>query len=359
MYRSLLLSCAISNFGDSALNCQDYCFKKFSSWKMQLSALSPKFIAAIAFLESTALGHAEAPKIVASFKPIHSLVASVMEGVGEPYLLVKGSASPHTYTMTPSDAATVQDAAAIFWIGHNMEAFLDKTVGSLGEKAKVVTLDEVKGLTVLPPREGGAFEEHAHEEEAKAEGASHEGHEHKAESAEAHEHGETDPHIWLDPENAKLMVREIEKSLTEIDAANAAAYKANADKTAAELDALSKELEATLTPAKGKPFITFHDAFQYFEKRFGVEAAGSVTVNPDVAPGAERVAALQAKVKELGAVCLFTEPNFDPKIMNVIMEGTNAKTATLDPEASGIREGPELYARSLRGIAAAMRECLG
>lgn len=299
---------------------------------------------------------AEAPKVVASFKPIHSLVASVMEGVGEPYLLVKGSASPHTYAMTPSDAAAIQDAKAIFWIGHDMEAFLDKTIDSLGKSAKVVTLDEIMGLTKLSVREGGPFEEHEHEGEAKEAGHSDEG-EHSHETG--HEQGEMDPHIWLDPQNAKLMVREIEKTLTEIDAANAPAYKANADKTSADLDALSKELDTTLAAVKGKPFITFHDAFQYFENRFGVVAAGSVTVNPDVAPGAERIAALQAKVKQLGATCAFTEPNFEPKIVNTILEGTNAKTGVIDPEAASIEEGPALYANSLRKIATSMVECLG
>jgi zinc transport system substrate-binding protein len=306
-------------------------------------------IAAIAsLLASSGFALAEAPKVVTSFKPVHSLVASVMQGVGEPYLLVKGAASPHTYSMTPSDAAAIQDADAIFWIGHGMEAFLDKTLESLGGKANVVTLDQITGLVMLPIREGGAFEEHT-DEEGEAQ--------HSEETADAHG-GESDPHLWFDPENARLMVRQIERSLSETDPANASAYKSNADKMAVELDALSKELETTLAPVKGKPFITFHDAFQYFEKRFGVEAAGSVTVNPDVAPGAERVAALQAKVKELGATCLFTEPNFDPKIMNVIMEGTNAKTGVLDPEASSIPEGPALYAASLRGIAASMKTCL-
>jgi zinc transport system substrate-binding protein len=328
------------NFGDSALNCLVCCFKTSNAWKRQLGALSPKFIAAaISLLSLSESGQAEAPKVVASFKPIHSLVASVMQGVGEPYLLVKGSASPHTYAMTPSDAAALQDAAAVFWIGHDMEAFLEKSVDALGSRSKAVALEDTPGLTRLPLREGGTFD--AHEEEGGA-----------------HDHGGTDPHIWLDPDNAKLMVREIEKTLREIDPANAAAYADNAAKSLAGLDALTKELSATLSPVKDKPFITFHDAFQYFEKRFGMQAAGSVTINPDIAPGAERIAALQAKVQELGAVCVFSEPNFEPKIMNVIMEGTSAKTARLDPEASGIPEGPGLYTQSLREIAENMVQCL-
>jgi zinc transport system substrate-binding protein len=309
------------------------------------------FFAFAAILASSISTLAEPPKVVASFKPVHSLVASVMEGVGEPYLLIKGAASPHTYAMTPSDAAALQDAVAIFWIGHDMEAFLDKPLEALGGSAKIVTLEGLDNLTLHYARADGSFEDHAHDvEQSDAEKA--------AEHEHGHEHGAIDPHIWLDPENAKAMAREIERSLSGIDPTNAATYETNTDRLVSELDALSRELETTLMPVKGKPFITFHDAFQYFEKRFDVEAAGSVTIVPDASPGAERIAALQAKVKDLGAVCLFSEPNFDPKIMSVIMEGSNAKIATLDPEASALAEGKALYAKSLREIAAVMQECL-
>jgi zinc transport system substrate-binding protein len=339
------------NFGDTALNCPPPVQPDQRSWIGQLSALSPKlsqppkFIAAAFLLASSTLSHAQSPNAVASFKPVHSLVAAVMQGVGTPYLMVKGAASPHTYAMTPSDAEALQSADAIFWVGHEMETFLDKPIDALSGKAAVVSFEELKGIAKLPLREGGAFDKHVHEGEAA----------HEEEAG----HEEHDPHIWMDPQNAKVMVDEIEKALSAKDPANAAAYKANAAKTSAALDALDAELAASLAPVKGRPFITFHDAFQYFEKRFGVEASGSITVNPDAAPGAERVAELQAKVKELGAVCVFSEPNFEPKIINVITEGSNAKTAALDPEASALAEGAELYFQSMRGIAAAMRECLG
>jgi zinc transport system substrate-binding protein len=335
----------LRNFGDSLLNSPTP--RPAAGSVRELSKLSPKllnFSAAAFLLTSTTLGHAEAPKVVASFKPIHSLVAAVMQGVGAPYLMVKGAASPHTFSMTPSDAEALQGADAIFWIGREMETFLDRPLAALGDKAKIVTLGEAKGLTRLPLREGGAFDKHVHEGEAA--------------HAEKAGDEEFDEHIWMDPQNAKIIVGDIEKTLSAQDPANAPAYKANADKTRAALGALDTELAALLAPVKGRPFITFHDAFQYFEKRFGVEASGSVTLNPDAAPGAERVAELRAKVKELGAVCVFSEPNFEPKIINVITEGSDAKTAALDPEASALSEGPELYFESMREIAAEMRKCL-
>jgi zinc transport system substrate-binding protein len=318
-------------FGDSALNCFGSHFSVCDAFAKQLSALSPKlslplnFIAAALLLTSTVLARAEAPKVAASFKPVHSLASSVMQGVGEPYLIVKGAASPHDYAMTPSDAGALQGANLIFWIGPELETFLQKPIAALGERADVIALEDTEGLIKLEPRSGGAV---------------------------------ADPHIWLDPANAKLMVRRMEQALSKTDPANAAKYKANADKTAARLDSLETEIAAALAPVRGKPFITFHDAFQYFDKRFGLNAAGSITVNPDAAPGAARVAELRDKVKELGVTCVFSEPNFEPKIIDAVIEGSDAKLGTLDPEASALAEGPELYFQSMRGIATAMVECL-
>jgi zinc transport system substrate-binding protein len=255
--------------------------------------------------------------------------------------MVKGSASPHTYALAPSDAAAMQASDVIFWIGPEMEAFLEKPLQALGGKALITQLDQSKGLIKLPPRAGGAFDKDAD----AAEGA-------PGDLA-------VDEHLWLDPENAKSMVNQIERTLVEKDPANAVTYKANADKTNAELDVLEAELTVTLAPIKGKPFISFHDAFQYFEKRFGLQAAGSITVNPDSSPGAARVAELQAKVQSSGAACVFAEPNFAPDIVSTAIEGSKARVGTLDPEAADLTEGPELYFQSLRGIAAAMAQCLG
>jgi zinc transport system substrate-binding protein len=287
---------------------------------------------ALLLLASTG-AFAEAPNVAASIKPVHSLVSLVMQGVGEPYLLVKGAASPHSYALKPTDAAALQSAEAVFWIGPDMEVFLEKPLEALAGGARVVALENSAGLAKLPLRQSG------HDQTAGP-------------------LDQIDPHIWLDPENARLMVREIEQTLREIDPANAAAYKINADKALLDLDALTQELSATLAPVKDRPFITFHDAFRYFENRFGLTAAGAIAVSPDAAPGAARVEELRMRVKQLGAVCVFSEPEAAPKIVDVIIEGSGAKTAALDPEASAIAEGPQLYAQSLRQIAAAMAACL-
>lgn len=293
------------------------------------------------------------PNVVASTKPVHSLVAAVMAGVGEPGLIVKGSASPHTYSLRPSDAAALENADIVFWTGHGMELFLADALDTLSTKAETVELADADGITLLPVREGGAFEHHSHGDEHAEEGHEHEEHDH------AHEEGEGDMHFWLDPENAKLMVTDIAKVLSAADPDNAAKYNANAETEIAALGALESEIKASLVGVKEKPFIVFHDAYQYFEKRFGLDVAGSITVSPEVMPGAARVDQLRTKVQELGATCVFAEPNFEPTIVKTIIEGTNAKAGVLDPEGSALTEGPDLYANLLRGLASGLVDCLG
>jgi zinc transport system substrate-binding protein len=306
----------------------------------------PITLLSTALLTTTAMA---APNVVASIKPVHSLVSAVMAGVGEPTLIVKGSASPHTYALRPSDAGALESADIVFWTGHGMELFLAEALETLAGDATVVELAESPGITLLPVREGGAFE--AHEDEG-----------HEGETAEEHEEhaheGEGDMHFWLDPENAKLMVTHIATTLAEADPQNATAYQANAEAELVKLDALEAELAATLAPVADKPFIVFHDAYQYFEARFGLNLAGSVTVTPDVMPGAARIDELKAKVAELGATCVFAEPNFEPTIISAISEGTTAKAGVLDPEGGALTEGINLYPELLRGLATSLVGCL-
>jgi len=290
-----------------------------------------------------------APIVVASTKPVHSLVSAVMAGVGEPTLIVKGAASPHTYSLRPSDASALENADIVFWTGHGMELFLADALETLSTKAQTVELAESEGIELLPMREGGAFEPHSH----GGEDHGHEEHDH------AHEHEEGDMHFWLDPENAKLMVANIAQVLSKADPENEATYQANAEVEIEALGALENEISQTLDGVKDKPFIVFHDAYQYFENRFGLEVAGTITVSPEAMPGAARVNELRTKVGELGATCVFAEPNFEPAIVSTIVEGTEAKAGVLDPEGSALTEGPGLYGDLLRSIAAGLVDCLG
>ncbi|MGQ2951254.1 MAG: zinc ABC transporter substrate-binding protein ZnuA [Agrobacterium sp.] len=316
-------------------------------------------------IAAAASGATAAPDVVVSIKPIHSLVAAIMQGVGEPQLIVEGAASPHTYNLRPSNARKLEKADVVFWVGPGLEAFLEKPLEALATKATVVELEDAKGLEKLPFREGGPFEAHDHGDEghdghnghAEEEGAHDHGHDH-AEGHEDHDHGAYDTHLWLDPTNAKAMAQTIETALIAADAGNAATYQANTKKLIDDLDALDTELAETVKPIKDKPFIVFHDAYQYFEHRYGVKTAGSITVSPETLPGADRVKQMQEKVRQLGATCVFAEPQFEPKLISVITEGTAAKSATLDPEAATLEPGPDLYFRLMRGIAGSLKDCL-
>ncbi|MGD9476485.1 zinc ABC transporter substrate-binding protein ZnuA [Shinella sp. G-2] len=329
----------------------------------------------------TAAARAETPNVVVSIKPIHSLVSAIMQGVGEPALIVEGAASPHTYSLKPSNAAALQDADVVFWVGHGLEAFLEKPLEALGGKATVVELDDAPGLEKLPFREGGPFEahehdgeeeghDHAHEDHAE-EGQGHdeaghdhakeaEGHAHGEEAGhEGHDHGEFDMHLWLSPDNARAIAAEAAKVLAEKDPANAVTYNKNLADLTDRLAALDKEIAETVAPVKEKPFIVFHDAYQYFEHHYGMQAAGSITVSPETLPGAERLTQIRDKVKTLGATCVFAEPQFEPKLVNVVIEGTPAKSGTLDPEAATLDAGPELYFTLMKGLATSLKDCLG
>ena len=301
-------------------------------------------------LISTAATAADAPKVVVSIKPIHSLVAAIMQGVGMPDLIVDGASSPHTYALKPSNARSLQQAQLVFWVGPGMEAFLQKPLTALGSNATVVELDDAPGITKLKFREGGAFEPHD-------DGDGHDAGDEHADGHD-HDHGEFDTHLWLDPHNAKAMAAEITTSLVAADPANALTYEANQKTLNDKLDALDTEIASTVAPVKDKPFIVFHDAYQYFEHRYGVRVSGSITVSPETIPGAQRVAEIRSKVADLGATCVFAEPQFEPKLVNVVLEGTSAKSGVLDPEAATLPQGPDLYFDLMRDIASSLKSCL-
>jgi zinc transport system substrate-binding protein len=318
------------------------------------------FLLASALALAAGTAQAETPNVVVSIKPIHSLVASIMTGVGEPRLIVEGAASPHTYNMKPSNAAALQNADVVFWMGEGMEHFLEKPLASLGSKATIVALEDAPGVERLPQREGGPFE--ADDDEAPAEGQTahpHEAQAHEDQPHEDHAHdGEYDMHSWLDPQNAKAMAANIAAVLSRADPDHAAAYTANRDSLDARIDALDRAIVATLAPVKDRPFIVFHDAYQYFEHRYGVAIAGSIAVSPETAPGAQRLSEIRSKIETLGATCVFAEPQFEPKLVNVVLDGTTAKAGTLDPEAGTLTAGPDLYVQMMNGIAQSLASCL-
>lgn len=286
--------------------------------------------------------------VVVTSKPVHAIVASVMQGAGTPSLLVDGTASPHTYAMKPSDAQKVNKADVFFRVSEALEPFTEKLVKSLPKSVRTVSLAEAAGVSRLPRRVGGTFERHVDA------GKGHAGHSHaKKPTAE-----DTDPHVWLDPANAKAIALAVAHVLAEKSPADAAQFKANAEAFGSRADALAADLERELKPVAGTAFVVFHDALQYFERRFGLNAAGSITTSPDVQPSAKRLTDLRRKVQSLAAVCVFSEPQFQQKIVGSVIEGTRARTGMLDPEGSTLEAGAGLYERLLRKLGADMKTCL-
>lgn len=310
---------------------------------------------------------ASVPKVAVDITPLHSLVAQVMSGVGEPELLVQSGASPHGYSLSPSEAEALEDADLVFWVGEPLEPWLENSLETLGRDARVIEMLEVPGTTTHAFREGATFEGHHHHD---GEDASHhedgEGHHdehaHHHEEHDHHDHGHhhegLDPHAWLDPANARLWLEVIADELSGMDPENAELYARNAKQGQQQIAKISAGIEATVADLGDLRFIVFHDAYQYFEKRFGIEAAGAISIGDASDPGPARVREIRELVKTLNIRCVFTEPQYNPDMVNTVFGGTGVNTsAVMDPLGAHLEPGPKLYPQLLQGIAGSLDDC--
>ncbi len=286
-----------------------------------------------------------APRVTVSIQPIHSLVAGVMSGLGEPDLLVKGYGSPHAYQMRPSDAVALYQADLVFWMGVPLENFLIKPLRNVRPPARVVTLLDIDGLDLLKNRDSGVW--HQHEQR---------GHETRELASRPQAR---DPHAWLSPIVARRFVQAIASELVRADPGNAEAYRRNARALDERIGALRTELETTLAPVRNVPFIMFHDAFQYFERAFGLRSVGAMHLEPVRAPGAARVQALRDAIRDHGVRCVFREPQFQSALVDTLVEKTDARVAVLDPLGADFTPGPDAWFQMMSANAEAMAGCLG
>ena len=309
-------------------------------------------------------------KVVTSIKPIHSLASYLMDGVGKPDLIVDGFNSPHGFSMKPSHAKMLQNADLIFWIGEDLESFLEKPLNSIAKKAEKIELIEIKGLNVLKFRERNIFDEHDHDDHAKKEDDhddhakkeddhdDHDDHAKKEDDHDDHEghgHGEYDPHVWLDPINAKVILKEMTEHLIENDSKNVSTYKSNLDKALKDIDKLTMDVMTELNESTSS--IVFHDAYQYFEKRFNVKILGAFTVNTDVMPGAEQLSEIREIIEHDKVKCIFSEPQFNPDIIKVVAKDMNIKTGVVDPLGATLDPGKDLYFDLIRNMSASFKGC--
>ena len=311
----------------------------------------------ITFLVTFSISKADI-KVVTSIKPIHSITSYIMDGVGSPDLLVDGYNSPHNFQLKPSHAKMLQNADLVIFVGEGIEEFLEKPLESIAKDAKKFALLEQSGFKKLKFREKNIFEEHddhddhdVHDKKAKKKD-DHDDHGH---DDHGHGHGEYDPHIWLDPINAKAMIKKITKLLSKMDKENSSTYKSNSKKAIKEIDMMVKEIKSEMN--KDLKFVVFHDAYQYFENRFDISVLGALTVNTDVLPGAEQLSEIREVIEHENVNCIFSEPQFNPDIINAIAMDTNVKTGVLDPLGATLEPGKDLYFDLIRNISKSFKGC--
>jgi zinc transport system substrate-binding protein len=290
---------------------------------------------------------ADEPRVVATIPAVHDLTAAVMEGRGEPVLLVRGNASPHGYQLRPSDAQALQRARLVVRIGPALETFLEAPLANRRDGLEVITLMEAPGVKLLPARHGGVW------------AAGYDDVEEEDRHDAAHDHGPNDPHIWLSPINAQAMVRAIATALAKIDPGQAALYEANAERAATRLAELDAALRAELAPVSDRPFVVFHDAYQYLEHEYGLRAVGAITVSPDRPPSAQRLGELAQRIRESGAVCVFGESQTRSPLAESLARDLRLGLAELDPEGRGSGTvGLDGYVEIMRRNAGAILGCL-
>ena len=261
-------------------------------------------------------------RVVTTIQPIHSITASIMQGVGEPELLIPATTSPHHFNLRPSQRRSLEHADLLIWLGAPLEGFMPRIIPSLP--------DEVSILSLLGPSEGH------------------------------HEHGHEDinPHIWLDPVQTVVISENIRDALIQLDPLHKAQYRQNAVALKQRLLALDDHLNQQLSPVKDRPFIVFHDAYGHLVEHYGLLQVGIVTLDEHQPPGGRHLQALRSQLKEQTIPCLFTEPQFEPAIVENLISGTSTRVQSLDPVGSDYASGPNAYFEMMKALGHNLSQCL-
>jgi zinc transport system substrate-binding protein len=293
------------------------------------------------FFFGPAMAGAAGVKVAVSIKPIHSLVSSLMQGIANPALVVSTAGSPHGYNLRPSEVRLLHSADLVIWVGPEFETFMAKVVGNNSKEQNLLTLaKDLPDLLLLPSREGGQWRtDHEHEDLD-------------------HAHQQTDPHIWLSPKNAAIIATGVAHRLAEIDPENRDSYKHNLSRFVARLQQLDQQLSTRLSLFQDREYFVFHDAYQYFENHFGLKPLGALAIDPNRRPGARRLTEIKKRIRQSAVQCIFTEPQFEPRLVQVLTEGTTLNTGILDPLGADLEPGPELYFNLMRQMATAIATCL-
>ena len=294
-----------------------------------------RLAALLALLALPAL--AEPPRVVADIAPVQSLLAQVMAGVAEPALLVDQDANPHAVQLRPSQARMLADAELLVWVGPGLTPWLEDAAAALTGADQIVLMNSrATHLRRLAPDEVHADEQ----------------------STDDHDHGALDPHVWLAPDNAHAWLGLFAEALAARDPEHAATYRANAAAAQAALDTEVARLATRLAPHRGAEIVTFHAAFGYFAERFGLAIVGSVRPSDATSPSAAALAQLRTLVADHGVRCAFTEPAFDPALLEALAGETGLTLGALDATGALQAPGPGQYTATLGAIGDAIADCL-
>jgi zinc transport system substrate-binding protein len=311
----------------------------------------------------------ETKGVVTTIQPINSLVSAVIGNTGKTISLIPAEVSPHEYKLKPSDTKKLQNANIIFFVSDHLESSVTKVFENLPKNIKIINLMEDAGIKHLAIRDNEAWERHDHRhghgdhDDHDKHAKKHDDHDHDKHAKKHDDHDdhekEDDVHIWLSPDNAVKIIKKINKELSLYFPENAETYDKNANQMIKEINQLKVELKKELSGIKDKPYIVFHDAYQYFETSFGLNAAGSVALEGDIASSPKQISIIKDKIVKLKASCVFQEPQFDSKLVKIVVEGTNAQTGTLDPLGVNIKNGENFYLQLLKNMAKSLKDCLG
>ena len=323
----------------------------------------------------------ETTGVISTIQPINSLVSAVIGNTGKTISIIPAEQSPHDFKLRPSDVKVLQNGNIIFYVSNHLESSVTKVFKNLPKNIKLINLMEESGINHLAIRDNAAWERHDHHgddhDDHDKHGKKHDDHDDHDKHGKKHDdhddhdkHGkkhddhddhekEDDVHIWLSPDNAIKIVQKVNKVLSLYFPENSKIYNENTTKFIDKIRNLKMELIKELSPIKNKPYIVFHDAYQYFEKTFELNAVGSVALEGDIASSPKQISIIKDKIVKSKASCVFQEPQFDSKLVKIVVEGTDAKIGTLDPLGVNISENKDFYLQLLTNMTKSLKECLG
>ncbi|MGX9417275.1 zinc ABC transporter substrate-binding protein [Vibrio sp. WJH972] len=268
--------------------------------------------------------------VLSSIKPIQMITHELTLGVADSEVLLDNNTSPHDYALRPSDIKKIHSADLIVWFGSGLEPFMDKILESVDEKS-VLTVSQLGHV-----------------------GLSQYGDDHED---DGHNHGTLDPHFWLGKEATLGTAQAIVDKLIILDGQNAEQYRSNLQRFNNAIEALAQTINTQLSPFNQLPYYVFHDAYGYFERDYQLRKLGRFTVSPERKPGAKTLVNIKRTLSETKGVCVFSEPQFSPAVINTVMRGTSAKLGTLDPLGSDVDVADGSYFELLKQLADEFERC--